>query len=187
MTDHALSETEILAIERPEPRLLTYYIIASLAWGPAAPIGLILRYFRYRTLRYRFSREGISMSWGIMFRREVHLTYARIQDIHLTSNVVQRWLGLARIDIQTASGKAKAEMTIEGIGASRELRDFLYDKMRGARVGGQTLAARTGAVSGQHLADDPELASVLLEIAAELRALRRELQGQGSRQDAADV
>ena len=55
------------------------------------------------------------MRWGILFRREITLTYARIQDIHLTSNLVERWLRLARIQIQTASASASAEMTLEGL------------------------------------------------------------------------
>lgn len=75
------------------------------------------------------------MRWGVLFRREIHLTSARIQDIHLSSNVVERWLGLARIEIQTASGSAKAEMTIHGVRESEELRDFLYSRMRGVGPG----------------------------------------------------
>ena len=27
-------------------------------------------YFRYHTMRFRFDREGIAMSWGLLFRRE---------------------------------------------------------------------------------------------------------------------
>lgn len=48
-------------------------------------------------MRYRFTDEGISMSWGILFRRETIINYARIQDIHLRSNFVERWLGLTRV------------------------------------------------------------------------------------------
>jgi putative membrane protein len=55
------------------------------------------------------------MRWAYLFRREVSLTYARIQDLHLVSNVIERWLGLGRIQVQTASGSAEAEMTIEGL------------------------------------------------------------------------
>ena len=73
------------------------------------------------------------MSWGLLFRREVHLTHRRIQDIHLTRNVIQRWMGLATVAIQTASGSSTPEMKIEGILQAAELRDFLYSKMRGAR------------------------------------------------------
>jgi putative membrane protein len=43
----------------------------------------------------------------------VVLNYARIQDIHLRSNAMERWLGLARIEIQTASGSSNAGMTLQ--------------------------------------------------------------------------
>src|SRR5690606_357362 len=111
--------------------LLTYYILTSFLLGPGFIFILVPRYFRYHTLRYDIDEEGIRMRWGILFRREVTLTYARIQDIHLASNVVERWLGLGRIQVQTASGSASAEMTIEGIREIEPLRDFLYARMRG--------------------------------------------------------
>jgi putative membrane protein len=88
-------------------------------------------YFRYHTLRYRFDEEGIHMKVGILFRRETNLTYARIQDIHLRSGILQRWLGLANVQIQTASGSAGPELVIEGFKEFEFIRDFLYTRMRG--------------------------------------------------------
>ena len=128
-----LTTGEILAIERPHESLMTYYMLSSLAAGPFFLVVLVPLYFRYHTMRYRFSDEGVSMRWGVLFRKEINLTFARIQDIHLSSNFLERWLGLARIQIQTASGSSRAEMTIEGIREFRPLRDFLYSKMRGAK------------------------------------------------------
>jgi putative membrane protein len=61
------------------------------------------------------------------------LTYRRIQDIHVTRNLLERWMGLAKISVQTASGSGKAELVIEGIKQPEALRDFLYRRMRGAR------------------------------------------------------
>ena len=90
-------------------------------------------FFKYETLRYKFEDDGMSMSWGILFRHEIHLTYRRIQDIHLSRNLIQRWLGLATLSIQTAAGSASPEMNIEGILKPEQLRDYLYSKMRGAR------------------------------------------------------
>ena len=175
MTAEALSDPEIYALERPRPSLFTYYVLSSLLLGPLFFVLLIPLYFRYHALRYRFDEEGISMRWGVLFRREIHLTYSRIQDIHLVSNAVERWLGLARIEIQTASGSAKAEMTIEGIGAYAELRDFLYTRMRGARGGGAVaIGGRAPAESAGEPGGD-ELVATLREVAEELRGLRREL------------
>jgi len=122
---------DVFKIERPAPALMKYYTLVCLMTGPLFPILIIPSYFRYHTLKYRFDREGISMRWGILFRREINLTYTRIQDIHLTSNLVERWLGLARIQVQTASGSSSAEMTIEGIHEYEHVRDFLYARMRG--------------------------------------------------------
>jgi membrane protein YdbS with pleckstrin-like domain len=116
---------------QPHGNLLKYYLLTALVFPPAFLFIAVPMYFRYRTLRYDVDGEGITMRWGILFRREVSLTYARIQDIQLTSNLVERWLGLARIQLQTASGSSSAEMTIEGILDVEAMRDFLYSRMRG--------------------------------------------------------
>ena len=132
-TKQVASQFDPYRIERPHSSLLSYYLIVSLLGGPFFPILFLPLWIRYSTLRYKFDDEGISMSWGVLFRREVYLTYKRIQDIHLTRNIVQRWMNLATIAIQTASGKSEAEMTIEGILEVEQLRDFLYSRMRGSQ------------------------------------------------------
>jgi uncharacterized membrane protein YdbT with pleckstrin-like domain len=151
--------SNIVAIERPRESLLTYYVLKAIAATVALPFVFPYLYFRYHTMRYRFDTDGIHMKWGIIFRREVLLNYSRIQDIHLRSNLIERWLGLARIEIQTASGSANANMTLEGMEDPEGMRDFLYSRMRGTR----TEKAGTAA--------DP-LAAVLHEIAGELREIR---------------
>ena len=107
------------------------------------------------------------MGWGVLFRREINLTYRRIQDIHVTRNLFQRWMGLATVAIQTASGSSAPEMSIEGILRYEELRDFLYSRMRGAR--GET-EAPAGAPPAEQPAD--EALALLREIRDGLIALR---------------
>jgi putative membrane protein len=160
-------EQRVYAIERPEPALWKYYILTSFLAGPFFIAPLIYLYFRFHTMRYTFDREGISMRWGILFRREITLTYARIQDIHLTSNVVERWLRLARIQIQTASASAAAEMTLEGLHEFELVRDFLYSKMRGVRA---------HPVQANAAAAPDDVAAALREVAAELRGVREALE-----------
>lgn len=120
-------------ITRPAPQLLIYYILIALCTLPGVVIVLPVLWFRYITLRYRFDDEGVSMRVGLLFKKEVLLTYRRIQDIHVTRDIAQRWLGLATVSVQTASGNAGPEMKIEGILEAEQLRDYLYQKMRGAR------------------------------------------------------
>src|SRR6187402_346630 len=152
----------IASIVRPSPPLWKYYVLKALASTIVFPVTLLLLYFRYHTMQYRFDAEGIHMRWGILMRREVMLNYSRIQDIQLRANVVERWLGLARIEIQTASGSAGAQMTLEGLLNFVEVRDFLYSRMRGARHIGETTPA-TGS--------NESLAGVLADVARELRAI----------------
>ncbi len=120
-------------VTRPTPSLLVYYLTVSLFTGPFFPVTFLPLFFKYQTLRYEFDDQGISMKWGLVFRREIYLTYRRIQDIHLTTNLMQRWFGLATVAIQTASGSTGPEMSIEGILEYSQLRDYLYSQMRGAR------------------------------------------------------
>ncbi|MCP3919723.1 MAG: PH domain-containing protein [bacterium] len=121
----------VRAIVRPDKNLLVLYVLQSLLLGPAFLIPLIPLYFRYHTLRYGFGDDGISVSWGILFRREVHLTYRRVQDIHVTRNIVERWLGIGTVSVQTASGSGDAEAQIAGVREFDAIRDFLYARMRG--------------------------------------------------------
>jgi len=120
-------------IERPHKSLLKYYAITSVLTGPGLLVEFPRLFFKYETLKYRFEDDGMSMSWGVLFRHEIYLTYRRIQDIHLSRNIIQRWLGLATLSVQTASGSASPEMNIEGILEAEKLRDYLYARMRGAR------------------------------------------------------
>jgi uncharacterized protein len=152
-------------LSRPDSSLLTYYLFVSLLAGPAFPFAFLPLLFKYYTLRYHLDEEGISMSWGILFRREVYLTYRRIQDIHLTRNILQRWMGLATVSVQTASGSSSPEMSIEGMLQADELRDYLYGKMRGVRE--QSSHAIAGAVSQE---PGDEALALLREIRDGLKA-----------------
>ncbi|MEZ4221506.1 MAG: PH domain-containing protein [Polyangiaceae bacterium] len=158
---------DIRAIERPHPKLLWLYLMRSIALlclGPWFVIVALPFYFKYKTLRYRFDDEGVAMSWGLIWRREIYLTYARVQDIHLSRGLFERWLGLATIQVQTAAGSAGAEMSIEGLEEFEAVRDFLYQRMRGAKH---------DVPQGDHLSGD--VGAVLLEIRDEVRALREGL------------
>lgn len=171
----ALAESAIYQIERPSPKLLQYYFLCSILAGPFLPLVLIPQFFKYHTMRYRFDAEGISMRWGILFRREVILNYVRIQDIHLSSNILERWLGLARLQIQTASGSAQAEMTVEGLLEYEAIRDFLYSRMRGQRTGlpmGQRPSS-PAAPERAGIAAADELLVALKAVTEELRLLRQ--------------
>src|SRR3989442_2025943 len=187
----------IRTLERPHRSLWTYYIISSFFTGPGIVATLPYLFFRYHTLRYRFDAEGIHMKVGILFRREINLTYARIQYSHLRSGIIQRWLGLANLQVQTASGSAGPELVIEGFKEFESIRDFLYTRMRGYQARNLP-SLGTAALPIDHSAPGPgeaaaapsatvpaaggntEVIALLLSIRDELRGARELLEARSA-------
>ena len=170
----------VYAIKRPHRKLMTLYLLRAALTGPGFPFVLLPSLFKYETLRYRFDDEGVMMAWGLLWRREIFLTYTRIQDIHLSRGVLERWMGLATINIQTAAGSSSAEMAVVGLIEFEQVRDFLYSKMRGARFG-ETEPTGDGprqAPGGPVSAAD-EAVELLTDIRDEIRALGKRLKGAG--------
>ena len=132
---------------------------------------LLPLFFKYHTLRYRFDDEGVSASWGILFRREIYLTYRRIQDIHVSRNLFERWFGIGKVEVQTASGSSSAELSIEGMENYEAVRDYLYGRMRGT---GQTKEAQEQPQSAES-----EVVELLRAIKGDLDGVRRALERQG--------
>src|SRR5688500_567572 len=125
-------------------------------------------FFSCQTLRSRLDDEGIHMKVGLIFRSEVNITYARIQDIHLKSGLLQRWLGLANVEIQTAAGSSNADVLIEGFKEFEAIRDFLYTRIRGYQAKNAPVATAPSS--------DNEVVSLLLAIRDELQRTRETLE-----------
>jgi putative membrane protein len=166
-----VNEEEIFKLLRPHPNLLKLYGIYALTSLVFFPFVMIPMYFRYHTLRYRFDTEGVSIAYGIFWRRESYVTYSRIQDIHVTRNIFERWLGLGTVAIQTASGSANSEESISGMQEFEQIRNFLYSRMRGIHSPKPSL--QTYSKSSQN--SDEELA-LLSSIRDELRATRHAIE-----------
>jgi len=69
MDDHPTLDIDRL--ERPHPNLLKYYLLAFILAGSFVPLAALTSFLRYRTLRYHFDDEGVSMRWGVLFRKDI--------------------------------------------------------------------------------------------------------------------
>lgn len=167
-----MDDASILAIERPHKNLLILYFLTALCTLFLFPFVFVPLYFRYHTLRYKLDDEGISAKWGILFHKEVYVTYRRVQDIHVSRNLVERWLGIAKVELQTAAGSSTAELSLEGMQDFEAVRDFLYGKMRGARAGAAPEDAKPVALEDA----SAEAVALLREIKGELEGARRAIE-----------
>ena len=160
------------ALERPSPKLLTYYVLTGLLSGPACVIVIPALIIRYNTLRYQFEETGLRMQLGLFFRREVLVAFRRIQDIHVSRNLLQRWLGIASVSVQTASGNAMPEIVLEGITDPDSVRDWLYERMRGAK--GYTTSS-SGKTTSETKVPPKITGAIDSEVTALLRGIRDNL------------
>lgn len=165
-TELATLSTRVQAITRPERALLWLYALSALPMFCAWPIAMVPLYFRYHTLWYRFTDEGIATGVGLLFRREQQLTYARMQDIHVSQNVLERWLGIGTVTVQTAGAGTQGNLSIVGVRDVEAVRDFLYAKLRGVRADD----------AQAHVPEAPETERVLAEIRDALTAAARALE-----------
>jgi putative membrane protein len=159
----------IRAITRPSSSLLTVYVLRSLALTlPSAffgfPFVFVPLLLKYITLAYRFEDDAVVINWGLLFRRETIVPYARIQDIHLTRSFLERWFGIGTVEIQTASSTRGAAESLLGLKDDEAVRDFLYQRMRG----NEPVAAE--AKPAPVATDDPR--EILVALRDELRAAR---------------
>lgn len=136
-------DERILKTKRPSKKLFWHYLLMSFAGFCFQPLVFLPLFFKYETLEYHFDQKGVRVKWGLLFRREVFLTYGRIQDIHVSTGLIERWLGLGTVAVQTASGQAGDTLSIVGLENYMEIRDFLYERMRGVRDGPHAAAADT--------------------------------------------
>ena len=176
-TAYARLKAKVQAITRPDRSLLTYYVWTSVLGIVTLP-ALLPLYFHYHTLKYTFDEEGLAMSYGILFRRELHLTYARMQDIHLSQNVLQRWLGIGTVTVQTAGGGSEGDLEIVGTKEFEAIRDYLYARLRGVRTGALPATAAATASAGTRTEAAPE--QLLGEIRDALLQAAEALKGSAS-------
>jgi uncharacterized protein len=168
------------ALERPSPKLLTYYLLTGLLTGPGMIVAIPALIIRYNTLRYRFEESGLRMQLGLFFRKEVVVAFRRIQDIHVNRNLIQRWLGIASVSVQTASGNAMPEIVLEGMTDPDSIRDWLYERMRGAKGYASQTASHSAHSAAASALGNPSAPPILdqaneQEVTALLRGIRDNL------------
>ena len=89
---------------------LAVVVIAAIAAGLQYAVGI-----RYRYWRYGLAEDVLILQRGVWTRRRSMTPYFRVQNVDITQGPLERWLGLKRLTIRTAS--AFTDASIPGLDA----------------------------------------------------------------------
>ena len=139
-------------------------VAASLAAVPSVvlTVGFLVYWIRrfYDSISYTLAKTEVVWRRGVWFKNTGIVPYSRITNVDIAQGPISRSLGIAALKVQTAgySGERKAEIKLEGIENSEELREFIMGLVRG-----QQPPATENHVRGE---------GVDVEILRELRKIR---------------
>jgi putative membrane protein len=87
----------------------------------------IVAMLRYLTYRYRYESHEMVILSGLLFRKERHIPYARIQNIDAVQNVLHRLLNVVEVRVETGGGQTpEATMSVLPVTAFREMRERVF-------------------------------------------------------------
>ena len=79
---------------------------AAAAGGGILLVALAYEVAYYRRFEYELTEDTLDISSGVISRREREIPYRRIQNVDVSQSVIQRALGIAAIDLETAGGSS---------------------------------------------------------------------------------
>jgi putative membrane protein len=90
---------------------------------PAAAVSVS----RYLTFRWRCDERELVIRWGLLFRHERHVPYARIQNVDAVQNVFHRLFSVVEVRVETGGGKEEeARLSVLPRAAFDEIRSRVF-------------------------------------------------------------
>ena len=95
--------------------VIAFFVANSNDWGlPAAAaaggaillVALAYQIAYYRRYEYELTADTLDISSGVISRREREIPYRRIQNVDVSRGVIQRAIGVAAVDLETAGGSS---------------------------------------------------------------------------------
>ena len=135
-------------------------------------VAVILSGPYYRSLRYEIQDDEVVVNVGIWTKSVKHVPYRTVTNVQVKRDVVDRWLGIGTLNIQTAgmSGQTGAEERLVGLSNVQEVYQSVAGELRRFRG---AMAPTQADVEAEPQVSPPDS---LGEILAEVRAIRRSLE-----------
>lgn len=110
----------------------------------------------WRTRTWELTDAGIMLRSGFVTSKQLQVPYEHIHTVNMSSNLVERVLGLMTLDLDTGAASSEGEATrIRGLqaGMAETLREELF-RRKAAMLADQGLDARAAAADASAEADD---------------------------------
>jgi putative membrane protein len=146
--------------------LIVCTAINGLWWAPL----MIWVGFYYRSLSYEIGDEQVIVHQGVLTRAVKHVPYRTVTNITVKRGLIDRWLGLGTLEIQTAgmSGTQQAEQSLAGLADPQQVYDLVVAQLH---------RFRGGMAPTQAGAEAPGSAGeTLVALLVEVRAIREVLE-----------
>ncbi len=138
------------------------------------PITYFLQRLNYEMRWYIVTDRSLRIRSGVVWLREMTMTFANVQGIRVNANPIQRLLGLANVEVQSAGGggthhahgatSSSHVAEFEGVDNAEAIRDLMVERLRIYRDSG--LGEKTEE------AREPLALSAAREVLEETKALR---------------
>jgi membrane protein YdbS with pleckstrin-like domain len=141
------------------------------------PVTYFLQRLNYEMRWYIVTDRSLRIRSGVVWLQEMTMTFANIQEIRVNANPIERMLGLANVEVQSAGGGGSHDAhgmpssghvaKFEGVDNAASIRDLIVERLRVYRDSGL----------GEKTIDRPEPLALLAahEVLQETRALRSSL------------
>jgi putative membrane protein len=135
----SLSRSGVLPVEITELRIAAVVLV-----GVAAVAGWQVAY--YRRFEYELTDNGLEIASGVVSRRNRELPLGRVQNVDISRNLVQRALGIAALDLETAGGgQTEASLKYVGYDEAKRLQREIQRLKRRLESDSQADAAEDSA------------------------------------------
>ena len=143
--------------------------IADVVWYLPA---LIVTRPYYRSLSYEIQDDEVIVRVGIWTKSVKHVPYRTVTNLTVSRGILDRWLGLGTLKIQTAgmSGSTGAEESLVGLTNVEEVYEIVATELRRFRGG---MAPTAAGVEGEPAVVSTDALNAIL---TQVRAIRKVLE-----------
>lgn len=119
--------------------------LAGLAVPLVVGVGVLLtalwQVAYYRRFDYELTDDGLEIASGVVSRRQREIPLHRVQNVDISRNVLQRLLGIAALDLETAGGgDTEASLRYVGYEEAKRLQREIQRRKRQREAGEETEA-----------------------------------------------